>query len=63
MASKRKIFETAVINGKQAIAYYDSEWLEYRVRLYENGQLNKKADYFTTDKEDAICSANAMVLR
>jgi hypothetical protein len=38
----------------------DSEWNEFRVRLYINGALNSAADYHTDDKEDAANTAYAM---
>ncbi len=46
---------------KTAKVYRDSEWDEYRVRLYLNGVLNAAADYHTEDKADAIATAAIMV--
>lgn len=49
-------------NGDQtAKVYYDSEWQEYRVRLYLDDTLEATADYFTSDKKDALDTAKAMV--
>lgn len=56
----RKI-HTEASGAKVAKVYRDSEWQEYRVRLYLNGELNTAADYFTGDKADAIDTAAAMV--
>lgn len=46
---------------KMAKVYRDSEWDEFRVRLYIRGELNAPADYHTSDKADAIATAAAMV--
>lgn len=46
---------------KAAKVYRDSDYQEFRVRLYINGELHAAADYFTDDKADAIESAFAMV--
>ncbi len=46
---------------KTAKVYRDSEWDEYRVRLYIAGELRTAADYFTDEKADAIATAAAMV--
>lgn len=49
-------------NGhKTAKVYRDSDWQEYRVRLYINGVLHAGADYHTDDDADALDSALAMV--
>ena len=46
---------------KTAKVYRDSDYDEYRVRLYVSGALDAAADYFTSDKADAIETACAMV--
>lgn len=56
---KRIHIET--LGDKSAKVYRDSEYDEFRVRLYIDGKLNALADYFTNDKTDAIDSALAMV--
>jgi hypothetical protein len=40
--------------------YRDSDYDEYRVRLYVNGVLQLAADYFTNDKADAQFTMLAM---
>lgn len=56
---KRIHIET--LGDKSAKVYRDSEWNEYRVRLYIRGELHAPADYLTSDKADAIETACAMV--
>ena len=56
---KRIHIET--LGDKTAKVYRDSEWDEYRVRLYIHGELHAGADYHTGDKADAIATAAAMV--
>ena len=47
-----------------AKVYRDSEWDEYVVKLYnEHGMHMPKSDYFTTDEDDALATAHAMVTR
>jgi len=49
-------------NGNQtAKVFRDSDWNEYRIRLYDNGILNPDADGFEDDKDSAIATAKAMV--
>lgn len=57
-----KRIHTETHGYKTAKVYRDSEWQEFRVRLYINGQLNAPADYHTDEKADAIATAAAMVL-
>jgi len=56
-----KRIHTTTLGDKVAKVYRDSEFNEYRVRLYIQGKLNEPADYFTGDKDDAIDTAFAMV--
>lgn len=37
--------------------YYNSEFGEYQVKVFENGVYNPEADYFTDDKDDAFATA------
>ena len=49
-------------NGsKTAKVYHDSNWQEYRIRLYIDGVLHAFADCFESTRADAIDSAFAMV--
>lgn len=41
--------------------YFDSDWGEYRCRLFVQGVENTDSEYFTDDKNDAIDTAQAMV--
>jgi hypothetical protein len=56
---KRIHIET--LGDKTAKVYLDSDWGEFRVRLYIRGELHAPADYHTSDKADAIATAAAMV--
>ena len=56
---KRIHIET--LGDKTAKVYRDSDYDEFRVRLYINGVLNAAADYHTNDKADAVETACAMV--
>jgi len=56
---KRIHIET--LGDKTAKVYRDSEYDEYRARLYLGGKLYATADYHTDDKADAIETAFAMV--
>lgn len=58
MSLKRIHVET---NGDRTVKVYrDSEWNEYRARLYESGKLYAPADYHTDDRTDAIETAKKM---
>jgi hypothetical protein len=43
--------------------YRDTEWNEYRVKTYIEGQHQIDADYHTEDKQDALDTARAIVAR
>lgn len=43
--------------------YKDTNWNEYRVKTYIEGQHQIDADYHTDDKEDALDTARAIVAR
>jgi hypothetical protein len=47
--------------GHIAKIHWNSEFQEYRVRLYINGKPCPNADYFTDDKQDAENTAIRMV--
>ncbi len=55
-----KRIHTETLGDKTAKVYRDSEWQEYRVRLYICGALHAGADYHTGEKDDAIETALAM---
>jgi hypothetical protein len=43
--------------------YRDTDWNEYRVKTYIEGQHQIDADYHTEDKQDALDTARAIVAR
>tara|TARA_Y100000310_G_C20387431_1_gene671128 strand:- start:289 stop:576 length:288 start_codon:yes stop_codon:yes gene_type:complete len=43
------------------VVYWNAEWQEYVVKLYVDGQEQKAASYHTSDREDAIGTAEEMV--
>lgn len=43
--------------------YKDTEWSEYRVKTYIQGQHQTAADYHTDDRQDALDTAQAIVAR
>lgn len=60
--ARKKIHTATSFNGdKEAKVYRDSEWNEYRVCFYHHGVKITDGDYHTSDKEDAIDSANFWV--
>lgn len=59
--AQRKIKETRENGGFLAKVYRDSDYGEYRVALWHNGAKVENADYFTTDKADALATAESMV--
>lgn len=60
--SKRVIFE-AEHGPSRVKTYWDSEDREYVVRLWCSGTERKNAEYFTDDEDDAIGTAEAMLVR
>ena len=47
--------------GRRVVVQRDSEWEEFRVVFYENGQHLEDADYHTDDMDDALDTARAWV--
>jgi hypothetical protein len=43
--------------------YRDTDWNEYRVKTYIEGQHQQDADYHTDCKDDALDTARAIVAR
>lgn len=61
MATKR-IYE--VVNDQtqsRARVVYDDDYDEYRVCVWANGKRLSVADYYTSDRADAIGTANLIV--
>lgn len=57
----RKIATTTKIKTIVANIYRDADTDEYAVKLFVDGKHYEPADYFTSDREDAINTADAMV--
>jgi len=43
--------------------YKDTDWNEYRVKIFIEGQHQQDADYHTDDKDDALSTAAAIVAK
>jgi hypothetical protein len=56
----RKVCEFAGTD-RSATVFYDFDYEEFVVKFYEFGKYSIDADYFTTDRVDAIETAVAMV--
>jgi hypothetical protein len=46
-----------------AKVYHDTDWSEYRVKFYIQGQHHQDADYHTEDRLDALDTARAQLQR
>ena len=44
-----------------AVVTFDPDWEEFVVHLWEGDRWNDNASYSTTDKQDALDTAKAMV--
>ncbi len=47
--------------SKVAVVYYDRDDWEYVVKFFRDGEYQEEADYFTSNKTDAIGTANHYV--
>lgn len=56
-----RLIQSTSNSGKTMKVYRDTEWGEYRTRLYFNGVLQPKSDYHTDDKDDAIETGLLMI--
>jgi hypothetical protein len=45
---------TNTATGREARVYRDSDWQEWRVKHYQDGEHLTAADYHTDDKADAL---------
>lgn len=59
----RKLIGTFTAGRHMAKVYRDAEWNEYHTRFYVDGVINADADAFTTDKADALQSAQSIIDR
>lgn len=48
--------QTRVVHVK-----YDRDWEEYRCEVTDDGQRREAFDHFTDCREDAVCTARAMI--
>jgi hypothetical protein len=62
---KIKTFERRLPSDevRKAIVYYHADWQEYFVRFYRDDKYQHNADYFASDREDAIGTADYFVNR
>lgn len=58
-----RLLEDATFNGSTGMTkiFWDTEWEEYRVKLWAGGKRKPLADYHTDDRQDAIDTAKLMV--
>lgn len=59
-AAAGRLIHTETQGSTEAKVYWNSSLGEYTVRLFKNGRLDEKADYFTDDKNDAKQTAKRM---
>jgi hypothetical protein len=59
----RIIFTTELVSERQVKVYRDSEWQEFRARLFIAGVPQHDADYHDSDKESCISTAKFMLNR
>ncbi|AWD90679.1 hypothetical protein [Pseudomonas phage Achelous] len=59
----RKVAELAGLCGDSAKVYRDSEWQEWRVKFFAGGVYQPDSDYHTTDKQDALDTGNAWLIK
>jgi hypothetical protein len=51
------------VNQCWAKIYFDTDLSEYRVRFYRHAEYVSEADYFTSDKTDALSTARVQTLK
>jgi len=60
---KRIFSDSCSGRNERAVAVYENaEWDEFVVKVVENGAHIAEADYFTADRDDAMDTANMMIL-
>ena len=57
----KRLIQTITHGTREVKVYWCSEWQEYQCRLYQEGELDQPATYFTEDLDDAVGSAKYMV--
>ena len=60
MATLCKV-ETVRVGVHHAEIFHDSDWDEFRVKFYNDGTYQKRADYHTDDAEDAQNTARVQL--
>jgi len=61
-----RVMDSSDIGQNQCWAkvYFDTELAEYRVKFYRHAEyIGAQADYFTSDKQDAIATARTECLK
>lgn len=62
MSTTKPAFDRTDSNtNRRAVVRYNDEWEEYVVTFYRDGVKQKKADYFTSDLDDAISTAEFFI--
>lgn len=55
----RIVYSGSNPDGRKAIVRWNSEWQEYIVQFFLDGEYLSKADYYTADKADALATAQS----
>ncbi len=55
--ANRIIYRGSNPNGRSVVVRRDTEWNQYIVQFFENGEYLHKADAFTSCKQDALDTA------
>lgn len=61
-SSSRRLISKFEKGNRAVKIYKDTEWGEFIVQFYEDGEYNQEADYHTDDKEDAVGTAKHFFL-
>lgn len=59
--SRRRVIAKEQHENRTVYVLLDTEWDEYRVELWIDGEHQKAADHHTDDKQDALQTAALMV--
>ena len=57
--ANRIIYSGSSPNGRSVKVRWNSEWQEYIVQFFLNGEYLNLSDYYTTHKDDAMDTAQA----
>lgn len=57
----KKIDEVRNEDGsRKVVTHWNTEWQEYQVCLFIDGEWDENSTYYTTDKQDALGTMRAM---